>query len=95
MFVAHHPRQLRSDPAAQFLHILPGPGTNLCGGQAGEPEQEEGGDQRGEGGAAAVRYQARPDPGWGATHGTWGDSSPGLQTPNLAPDSLLGPLQLS
>lgn len=63
---AHHPWQLRSDPAAPLPHLLPGPSTNLCGGQAGEPEPEEGGDQRGEGGAAAFRYQACPDPGWGA-----------------------------
>ena len=56
---AHHPRQLRPDPAAPFPHLLPGPSTYLCGGQAGESEPEEGGDQRGEGGAAAFRYQPR------------------------------------
>lgn len=63
MSPAHHPRQLRSDPAAPFPHLLPGPGTNLPGGQAGEPEPEEGGDQCGEGGAAAFRYKAWPDSG--------------------------------
>ena len=54
---AHHPWQLWPDPAAPFPHLLPGPGTNLYGGQTGEPEPEEGGDQRGEGRAAAFRYQ--------------------------------------
>ncbi|XP_057577989.1 dual oxidase 1 isoform X4 [Hippopotamus amphibius kiboko] len=52
---AHHPRQLRSDPAAPFPHLLPGPSTYLRWGQAGEPEPEEGGDQRGKGRAAAFR----------------------------------------
>lgn len=46
---AHHPRQLCSDPDAPIPHLLPGPGNYLRGGQAGEPEPEEGGDQRGEG----------------------------------------------
>lgn len=59
LYLAHYPWQLRSDPAAPFPHLLPGPGTNLCGGQAGEPEPEESGDQRGEGGAAAFRYKPR------------------------------------
>ena len=75
MSPAHHPWQLWPDPAATFLHLLPGPGTNLCGGQAGEPEPEEGGDQRGEGRAAALRYQAQPDPRWTAlkvnSRGVW------------------------
>ncbi|XP_049990021.1 dual oxidase 1 isoform X2 [Alexandromys fortis] len=52
---AHHPRQLCSDPGAPIPHLLPGSGNYLCGGQAGEPEPEEGGDQRGEGRAAAFR----------------------------------------
>lgn len=59
LHLAYHPRQLCSDPAAPFPHLLPGPGANLCWGQAGEPEPEEGGDQRSEGGAAAIRYRPR------------------------------------
>ena len=46
---AHHTWQLCSDPDAPVPHLLPGPCNYLCGGQAGEPEPEEGGDQRGEG----------------------------------------------
>ena len=86
MSSAHHPRQLCPDPAAPFPHLLPGPSTYLHGGQAGEPEPEEGGDRRGEGAAAAFRYQAGLT--WGGEHGRstrgiWGDSFPGLLTPLL------------
>ena len=94
MSPAHHPWQLRPDPASPFPHLLPGPGTNLWGGQAGEPEPEEGGDQRGEGRAAAFRYQAWPDPGWGELEVALGDVGrqlPGLLTPIVVPDSLSGP----
>lgn len=59
MSPAHHPWQLRSDPAAPFPPLLPGACANLWWGQAGEPEPEEGGDQRGEGRAAAFRYKPR------------------------------------
>lgn len=86
MSSAHHPRQLCPDPAAPFPHLLPGPSTYLCGGQAGEPEPEEGGDRRGEGAAAAFRYQAGLTSGGEherSTHGMWGDSFPGLLTPLL------------
>ncbi|EFB25001.1 hypothetical protein PANDA_017803 [Ailuropoda melanoleuca] len=31
LYPAHHPRQLRPDPAALFLHLLPGPGPNYVG----------------------------------------------------------------
>ena len=86
MSSAHHPRQLCPDPAAPFPHLLPGPSTYLHGGQAGEPEPEEGGDRRGEGAAAAFRYQAGLT--WGGEHGRstrgiWGDSFPSLLTPLL------------
>lgn len=86
-YPAHHPWQLRSDPAAPFPPLLPGACANLWWGQAGEPEPEEGGDRCGESGAAAFRYQAWPDSVWGALEVDTGDMRRQLSRP---PDLYLG-----
>ena len=49
------PRQLCPSPSTPLLHLPDPPGAHLPPGQAYQPEQEEGGDTRPQGGAAALR----------------------------------------
>lgn len=53
----YHPWQLCSGPAAPLPHLFHHPSSHLWCRQAAQPEQEEGGNQRGESRALAIRYR--------------------------------------